>query len=165
MRERGGSGLGQAWVAWTPPLTWQPQLRGSVALCGRGLPAPKRAAGATRAGSRWLRPPSQPIRGRRQLQSCLGGADPASPWPRRPGSPPRAPPRIRIAPTPRPGGRTHAVTPFPVSPPQLRPPPTGRGRGLKDTLTPPQLSRRFQRARFRDSFLRPLALRLEENSG
>lgn len=32
-------------------LTWQPQLRESVAHYGRGLPAPRRAAGAPGAGS------------------------------------------------------------------------------------------------------------------
>lgn len=94
-------------------LTWQPQLQGSVALCGRGLPAPRRAAGTTRAGSKWLRPPSQPIRGRRQLPRCPDRADPASPRPPRPGSPPEPRPESGFPP---PHARAGAVTPFPVRP-------------------------------------------------
>lgn len=130
LRECGGAGLGQARVTRTSPpqtkgprsslraahacLPWQPQLRESVALCGRGLPAPRRAAGTTRAGSRWLRPPSQPIRGRRQLPPSPGGADPPAhghrgqDHPQSPALSPDPPSHARAG-----GG---AVTPFPAPP-------------------------------------------------
>lgn len=78
---------------------------------------------------------------------------------------PGAPPRVRMPHTRH--GRDGSLLAQPC-PPQLRPPPTGRGRELKDTLTPPRpdkhppLQPQLPKSRFRASFLRPLALRLEK---
>lgn len=159
---RPGAGLGgldaSAYLAAAAPgerRALRPGTAGAEAGCGRD-PRGLQMAPPTLPAHPGAEAAPIVSRRRRPRQPVAAGVQDHPPEPRpESGSPP---------PHARADERTQSL-PSLSRQPQLRPPPTGRGRGLKDTLTPPQLSRRFQRARFRDSFLRPLALRLEENSG
>lgn len=95
-------------------LTWQPQLRGSVALCGRGLPAPRRAAGApARAPASSAHPPGPSGGGGSSLRVPAGQTPSACghqapDHPRSPAPSPNSPPH--------PNARAGPVILFPARP-------------------------------------------------
>lgn len=95
-------------------LTWQPQLWGSVALCGRGLPAPRRAAGApARAPASSAHPPG-PSGGGGSSRRVQAGQTPSACGHQTPDQP-RSPAPNPDSP-PHPNARAGPVILFPARP-------------------------------------------------